>query len=327
MTSDSKPKALVTGGAGFIGSNLAIELLQRGWAVRILDNFSTGKRQHLDRISAKFKKAKFELVQGDLRNLKTCLKACQGMEYVFHQAALRSVPRSVDDPFSTNEINITGTLNLLHAALKARAKRFVYASSSSVYGDTTAPVQHEEQTPRPVSPYAVSKLAGEHYCGAFWKLHGLETVGLRYFNVFGPHQDPESKYSAVIPAFIRQARNGRPLEIHGDGLQSRDFTYVGDVVQANALAALSKKAAGQIYNVGCGTTHSVLELADAIVRIVGKDPGRQHTPPRAGDVRLTHADISRARRDLSYEPQVDFERGLRQTVEYFNSAAVRKANI
>lgn len=313
-------KALVTGGAGFIGSNLVKELLQCGWFVRVLDNFLTGKRAHLESAAQGVGTASLELMEGDLRKQEDCLKACRGVEYVFHQAAIRSVPRSVDDPSTTNEINITGTLNLLQAAVEAEVKRFVYASSSSVYGETNESVQREDHVPNPISPYAVSKLAGEYYCLCFGKIFSLETVGLRYFNVFGPHQDPESKYSAVIPAFIQQVIVGEALEIHGDGLQSRDFTFVEDVVRANVLAALAAKACGRAYNVACGTTHTVLEVADMIVRIMGRDPGRRYTPPRKGDVRRTQADISRAQRDLGYEPQVGFEEGLRRTIEYFRLA-------
>ncbi len=312
------PACLVTGGAGFIGSNLVAELLRQNWRVRVLDNFSTGKRSHLDRVLAAAQANTFELVEGDIRNRDDCLNACREVEYVFHQAALRSVPRSVDDPSATNEVNVLGTLNVLQAAVKAGVRRFVYASSSSAYGDTSVSPQQEDHRPGPISPYAVSKLAGEHYCVSFYQVYGLETVSLRYFNVFGPHQDPESKYSALIPAFIQQVSRGEPLEVHGDGLQSRDFTYVGDVVQANLLAAQAANVAGQVFNIACGRSHTVLDVGETIVRIMGRDPGRRHSEARRGDVRHTRADISRAQRSLGYQPGTNLEDGLRRAVEYFS---------
>ena len=312
------PACLVTGGAGFIGSNLVAELLRRNWRVRVLDNFSTGKRSHLERVLAAAQANTFELAEGDIRNRDDCLNACREVEYVFHQAALRSVPRSVDDPSATNEVNVLGTLNVLQAAVKAGVRRFVYASSSSVYGDTSESPQQEDHRPGPISPYAVSKLAGEHYGVSFCQVYGLETVSLRYFNVFGPHQDPESKYSALIPAFIQQVSRGEPLEVHGDGLQSRDFTYVGDVAQANLLAAQAANVAGQVFNIACGRSHTVLDVGETIVRIMGRDPGRRHTEPRRADVRHTRADISRAQRSLGYQPGTNLEDGLRRAVEYFS---------
>lgn len=312
------PACLVTGGAGFIGSNLVAELLRRNWRVRVLDNFSTGKRSHLDRVLAAAQANTFELVEGDIRSRDDCLNACREIEYVFHQAALRSVPRSVDDPSATNEVNVLGTLNVLQAAVKAGVRRFVYASSSSVYGDASVSPQQEDHRPGPISPYAVSKLAGEHYSVSFYQVYGLETVSLRYFNVFGPHQDPESKYSALIPSFIQQVSRGEPLEVHGDGLQSRDFTYVGDVAQANLLAAQAAKVAGQVFNIACGRSHTVLDVGETIVRIMGRDPGRRHTEARRGDVRHTRADISRAQRSLGYQPGTNLEDGLRRAVEYFS---------
>ena len=308
-------RALVTGGAGFIGSNIVAELLRQGWQVRTLDNFSTGKKEHLSGIGPD----RFELMEGDIRKLEDCERACRGVQYVFHQAALRSVPRSVDDPRSTNEVNVTGTLHMLLAASKAGVRRFVYASSSSVYGDSSQMPQEESQTPRPVSPYAVSKLAGEHYCRSFTENLGLETVGLRYFNVYGPNQDPESKYSALIPALLAQLARGEPFEIHWDGLQARDFTFVNDVVQANLLAAQVPNVAGEAFNVGGGKCISVLDVAQAIVKIIGKDPGKRHTDRRQGDVRQTWASIAHAEKLLGYRPSVEFDEGLRSTVEYFRS--------
>ncbi|MCZ6515506.1 MAG: SDR family oxidoreductase [Acidobacteria bacterium] len=308
-----KPTALVTGGAGFIGSNIVAELLRRKWNVRILDNFSAGKREHLEGLSA----SDIELVEGDIRSLTDCEHACRGVDYVFHQAALRSVPRSVDEPQVTNEVNVTGTLNMLQAAKKRGVRRLVYASSSSAYGDSKKMPQREDHTPMPFSPYAVSKLAGEHYCQTYAKTFGLETVSLRYFNVYGPNQDPESKYSALIPGFLSQLGRGEPFEVHWDGKQSRDFTYVGDVAQANLLAALAPKASGQVFNIAGGRGITVLEVAKRLVKIIGKDPGRRHTPRRQGDVRTTLASIARARRILGYKPTVKFDDGLRRTVEYF----------
>ena len=308
-------RALVTGGAGCVGSNLVVELLRRGWQVRALDDFSAGKHEHLKGISSD----RFELREGDIRNLQVCEQACRDMEYVFHQAAIRSVSRSMDDPQATNEVNVRGTLNMLQAAQKAGVRRFVYASSSSVYGDATQLPQEETQRPQPVSPYAVSKLAGENYCLSFAKTTKLETVSLRYFNVYGPNQDPESKYSLLIPAFLAQAGRGEPFEVHGDGLQARDFSFVGDVVAANLLAAQAPNVSGEIFNVAGGKSISVLDVAQAIVNIIGKDPGKRHTDRRPGDVRTTWASIERARKLLGFEPSVDFEEGLRRSVEYFRS--------
>ena len=308
-------RALVTGGAGCVGSNLVVELLRRSWQVRALDDFSAGKHEHLKGISSD----RFELREGDIRNLQVCEQACRDMEYVFHQAAIRSVSRSMDDPQATNEVNVRGTLNMLQAAQKAGVRRFVYASSSSVYGDATQLPQEETQRPQPVSPYAVSKLAGENYCLAFAKTTKLETVSLRYFNVYGPNQDPESKYSLLIPAFLAQAGRGEPFEVHGDGLQARDFSFVGDVVAANLLAAQTPNVSGEIFNVAGGKSISVLDVAQAIVNIIGKDPGKRHTDRRPGDVRTTWASIERARKLLGFEPSVDFEEGLRRSVEYFRS--------
>lgn len=311
-------RGLVTGGAGFIGSNLVAELLRRGWWVRVLDDFSTGKREHLAGLTG----PALESHQGDIRKPEDCERACQGVDFVFHQAAVRSVPRSVDDPTATNDVNVRGTLNMLQAARKAGVRRFIYASSSSVYGDSAQHPQVEDQAPQPISPYAVSKLAGEHYCRSFAKTFGLETISLRYFNVFGPHQDSESKYSAVIPAFLSQAGRGEPLEIHWDGQQSRDFTFVDDVVQANLLAAEAPSVSGLVFNIANGRSWSVLQVAAAIVSIIGRDPGRRFTDRRPGDVRQTHANIERARHLLGYEPRVSFEPGLRRTVDYFRGTGL-----
>ena len=309
---------LVTGGAGFIGSNIVEGLLSRGETVRVLDNFSEGKRENLDFVKQHNSASlSYELIEGDIRDMDTCRKACKDMDYVLHQAALRSVPRSVNEPVATNEVNVTGTLNVLLAAKEAGVKRVVYASSSSVYGDSTILPQSEALAPSPVSPYAASKLAGEYYCLVFSRIYGLETVCLRYFNVFGPRQDPESQYAAVIPRFILSALQGEQLEIHGDGLQSRDFTYVGNVVDANLLAAKASGANGEVLNIACGERHSILDVAEAIAEILGKNLPRYHTEPRKGDVRHTLADISKTRRLLGYENRVTVIDGLKKTVEYF----------
>ncbi|HZP40179.1 MAG TPA: SDR family oxidoreductase [Candidatus Binatia bacterium] len=302
---------LVTGGAGFIGSNIADALARRGDRVRVLDDFSTGYRENLTAIPD------VEIIEGDLRDSATVTRAVAGVDGVFHEAALRSVPRSVDDPMSSNEVNVTGTLNLLMACRAAKVRRVVYASSSSVYGDDPTLPKVETLPTRPISPYAVSKLAAEHYCVTFAKLYGLETVSLRYFNVFGPRQNPESKYSAVIPRFLDLAMRGEPLEVHGDGEQSRDFTYIDNVVQGNLLAMDAPGVSGEVFNVACNTRHSLLAIAQAIGEFLGKEPVRRHVAPRPGDVRHTLADISKAERLLGYRPTVDFATGMRKTCEYF----------
>lgn len=311
--SNSKRLWLVTGGAGFIGSNIAEELVRRGEKVRILDNFSTGKKEHI----ASFIN-KLEIVKGDIRNPAAVKRAMKGVTYVCHQAALRSVPRSVDNPEATNEVNVTGTLNVLVGARDAKVRRLTYASSSSLYGNARVFPQREDFLPAPVSPYAASKLAAEYYCVLFTKTFGLETVSLRYFNVFGPRQDPESVYSAVIPKFMELARRGKPLVVHWDGKQERDFTFVDNVVQANLKAASAKGVAGGVYNIANGKTHSLLELIAVIEELLGRKVERVHTPMRAGDVRRTWADISRAKKELGYNPTVGFKDGLIRTWEYFN---------
>jgi UDP-glucose 4-epimerase len=302
---------LVTGGAGFIGSNIVEALVRRGDRVRVLDNFSTGRRENLVGLDP------VELVEADLRDAAAVGRAVAGVDGVFHQAALRSVPRSVDDPTSSNDVNVNGTLTLLLACREARVPRVVYASSSSVYGDDPALPKVETLPTRPVSPYAVSKLAAEHYCHVFARLYGVETVSLRYFNVFGPRQNPESKYSAVIPRFLELALQGLPLEVHGDGEQSRDFTYIDNVVHGNLLAMDAPGVSGETFNVACGTHHSLLAIADAIGDFLGRQPARRHLASRAGDVRHTLADISKAERLLGYRPRVDFADGMRRTCEYF----------
>ncbi len=305
---------LVTGGAGFIGSNIAEELVKRREKVKILDNFSSGKREHIKNFIHKI-----EVIKGDIRDVSVLRRAMKGATFVLHQAALRSVPKSVDNPQETNEVNVTGTLNVLITAKNAGVQRLVYASSSSVYGDGKIFPQKERFVPSPISPYAVSKLAGENYCVMFTETYGLETISLRYFNVFGPRQDPESMYSAVIPKFMEFAKLNKPLEIHWDGNQSRDFTYVQNVVNVNIDAALSKKGVGKFYNVANGKTISLLEIVSILESIVGYKLKKVFKPKRQGDVRKTWADISKIRKDLGYEPRVSFKEGLVKTWEYFGN--------
>jgi UDP-glucose 4-epimerase len=303
-------KVLVTGGAGFIGSNLVRALLERGDDVRVLDNFSTGNRANLAGLARDV-----EIVEGELRSYERVHAAVRGVELVFHQGALPSVPRSVQDPLTTNAVNVEGTLNVLLAARDEGVRRVVFASSSSVYGNADSLPRVETQTPQPISPYGVAKLAAERYCSSFADVYGLETVALRYFNVFGPRQDPRSQYAAVVPKFIRLIGAGSPVPIEGDGHQSRDFTYIANVVEANLAAAEAAGVVGSVLNVATGTSATVNELADAVGRILGKSVERTYRDPRPGDVRASWADIGEARRRLGWEPAVDLEEGLRLTVE------------
>jgi UDP-glucose 4-epimerase len=304
-------KALVTGGGGFIGSNLVRRLVERGDQVRVLDNFSTGNRANLADLAPDV-----DVVEGELRSYERVHNAVRGVEVVFHQGALPSVPRSVHDPLTTSAVNVEGTLNVLLAARDEGIRRVVLASSSSVYGNTGELPRREDQQNDPISPYGVSKLAAERYCVAFSRVYELETVALRYFNVFGPNQDPGSQYAAVVPRFITAIRVGRPVPIHGDGTQSRDFTYVSNVVDANLLAADSTGANGAVVNVATGRRLSVNELADAIGTTLGLEVEKEYLPQRAGDVRDSWADCSAARRLLGYSPVVDLEHGLRLAAEH-----------
>jgi len=302
---------LVTGGAGFIGSHIAQRLVAMGGRVRVLDNFSFGRQENLRGLEDKV-----EVVFGDLLDQGVVRKAMEGVEVVFHQAALRSVPFSVENPALVNRVNVEGTVNVLIAARDAGVKRVVYASSSSVYGNGPVLPKSEQQIPSPISPYAVSKLTGEYYCKVFTELYGVETVSLRYFNVYGPRQDPNSQYAAVIPRFIRWAFRGEPMEVHGDGLQSRDFTYIDNVVAANLQAAYSREGIGKVFNVGQGKAHTLLDLVDLLQETLGIELRLLHTAGRPGDVRDTLADIFQAERCLAYRPQVSFEEGIARSVEY-----------
>jgi len=304
-------KALVTGGGGFIGSNVVRALLARGDDVRVLDNFSTGSRANLAGLEHDV-----QLVEGDLRSYERVHAAVRGAEVVFHQGALPSVPRSVQDPLTTTAVNIEGTLNVLLTARDEGVRRIVNASSSSVYGNTGSLPRVETQAPDPISPYAVAKLAAERFCTSFSRVYGMEIVSLRYFNVFGPRQDPTSQYAAVVPRFIRAIADGEPVTIYGDGDQSRDFTFVDNVVAANLLAADAPNVGGEILNVATGDSVTVNALAVAIGAMLDKPVEKAYEPAREADVRASWADVGEARRLLGYETRVDFAEGLRRTADY-----------
>ncbi len=305
---------LVTGGAGFIGGHICERLVRDGHGVRVLDDFSSGKESNLDSF-----RAEVDLVRGDIRDARLVGEAMKGVDIVFHEAALGSVPRSVADPLTTHEVNMTGTLNVLLAAREAGVKRVVYASSSSVYGETPVLPKREEMTPQPLSPYAISKLVGEHYATVFKHVYGFEVVALRYFNIFGPRQDPESQYAAVIPKFVTALLNGKAPVVYGDGLQSRDFTYVDNVVEANLLASEADGAAGQAFNIACGGRYTLLDLLARLKIILGSDIEPVHEAGRAGDVRDSQASIEAAQRVLGYRVSVDFDEGLRRTAEWYRA--------
>ncbi len=311
--SGEKDLCLVTGGAGFIGSHVAEALLQRGYPVRVLDNLSTGKISNLEGL-----KGDLDFKKGDLRNTADCKKVTRGARYVFHLAANRAVLRSVDNPEETNAVNVTGTLNILTAARAAKVKRVISTSSSSIYGDAKTYPLKEDERPRPQSPYAASKIMGEYYCYLFTYLYGLETVSLRYFNVFGPRQNPESIYSAVIPIFIDCLLKRRPPEIHWDGKQSRDFTYVDNVVHGNLLAMKARGVAGEVFNIACQEEYSVLDIFNALKKIMNiKGVKPVFKPKRAGDVRRTYANVAKARQKLGFKRQTAFYPGLEKTVAWF----------
>jgi nucleoside-diphosphate-sugar epimerase len=305
---------LITGIAGFIGSSLARAVLAQGDQVRGVDNFSTGKRENLADIAGQI-----DFREIDLLNLDALHEACRGVDYIFHEAAIPSVPKSVLDPLGSNRANVDGTVHLLVAARDAKVKRVVYAASSSAYGDTPTLPKHEGMVPNPISPYAVAKLAGEYYMTSFYRCYGLETVSLRYFNIFGPRQDPTSPYSGVLAKFIAQMLNGEPPTILGDGTQSRDFTYIENAVEANLLAvkAPASQVAGQVFNVATGKRADLNQAFQLLKKIIGFPGEVKYGPSRSGDVKHSLADLSRAEKHLSYTPKVDFEEGLRRTVEWY----------
>lgn len=307
---------LVTGGAGFIGSNIVHELVRRKETVRVLDNFCEGKREHLAEIEDKI-----TLIEGDIRDPAAVEKAVQGADYVLHQAALRSVPKSFQNPIETAEVNVTGTLQLLLASARHQVRRLVFASSSSVYGNTDRLPEREGDPPAPISPYAVSKLAGEFYCKLFSSEYALETVSLRYFNVFGPRQDPASEYAAVIPRFILKLLQNESPTIDGDGRQTRDFTYIDNVVEANLKAAVQPGVSGEVFNVACGKTHSVLDILELVSRTLNQKVAPNFGPPRRGDVRQTLAEISKTKQRLCCDATIPFEEGMRRTINWFRSLA------
>lgn len=304
---------LVTGGAGFIGSNIVKELLDRNEQVTILDNFSTGRRENLQ----PFKKcSNLTIVEGDLRSFHIVRHAVKGVDYILHQGALPSVPRSINDPITSNDVNVLGTLNILEAAKDAGVKRVVYASSSSVYGNSEVLPKKETMPINPLSPYAISKYTAERYCQVYYQLYGLETVCLRYFNVFGPNQDPSSQYSAVIPKFITKIVKGEQPTIYGDGLQSRDFTFVGNNVQANINACTAEGVAGNVFNIACGARYTLLDLVFEINAVLGTAIEPKFDTNRAGDVKHSMADISKACSQLNYKVSHDFRTGLSLTIEH-----------
>lgn len=307
-------KFLVTGGAGFIGSHIVERLLKDAHFVRVLDDLSSGKKENLD-----LNNPDLELLVGDIRNYDDCLVSAKDMDFCLHQAALRSVPKSMDNPYEYNRVNIDGTLNMLKACRKTGIKRFVFASSSSIYGDTDIFPQKEEHLPRPISPYALTKLSGEYYCRVYSKNYGLPTVALRYFNVFGPRQALDDEYAVVIPRFIANMLKDLPPPVHGDGKQSRDFTYVDNVVEANILSVFDSKVKCEVFNVANGADNSILDLVDMLNKILAKKIKPVFEPPRAGDVRRTLADISRIKKILKYKPCVSFREGLVRAADWFKA--------
>src|SRR6266852_4031456 len=307
-------KYLVTGAAGFIGSSLVRALLERGDEVRGIDNFATGRRENLTEMLGRM-----DFREADILDLDAMHKACAGVDYVLHQAAIPSVPKSVLDPLASNKANVDGTVHLLVAAKDAKVKRVIYAASSSAYGDTPTLPKHEGMTPNPISPYAVAKLASEYYMTSFYRCYGLETVCLRYFNIFGPRQDPTSPYSGVLAKFITQMLAGEQPTIFGDGTQSRDFTYIDNTVEANLLAAKapSAQAAGQVFNVATGERFDLNQTFQLLKKIIGYQGDIKYAPERAGDVKHSLADLSRTEKHLGYKTKVNFEEGLRRTVEWY----------
>jgi len=308
---------LVTGGAGFIGSNIAEALVKRGEEVVILDNLSTGYEKNIAHI-----KNDIIFIRGDIRDAETVRTALTGVDCVLHEAALASVPRSIEDPALITDVNVRGTLVMLEEARLARVKRFVYAASSSAYGDSETLPKVEHMVPKPLSPYAASKLTGEYYCSVYAHVYGLSTLSLRYFNIFGPRQDPKSQYAAVIPIFISHLLAGKQLTIFGDGEQSRDFTYVENVVNANIRALLCERARGETVNIACGTRYTLNELFARMKKTIGCSIDPRYAPPRVGDVKHSEADISAAQKLIGYSIAVSFEEGLRRTIEWYREGAV-----
>ena len=307
---------LVTGGAGFIGSHIVKRLVAEGAHVRVVDNLSTGQMRRLDTV-----RSAIDFIEADLADATTTRKAVGGIDYVLHQAAVPSVQRSVADPVTTNRANVTGTINLLDACRNAQVRRFVFAASSSAYGDTEVLPKREDMESNPLSPYALQKFVGERYCRLYYELYGFETLSLRYFNVFGPEQDPHSEYSAVVPKFISRLLANQPITIYGDGEQSRDFTYIENVVEANLLALKAPNAAGTLCNIGCGERITLNRLVSLLEQQLGVSAQVIFAPPKAGDVRHSLADIERARAILRYRPKITVEEGLRRTVEAMKSTA------
>ncbi len=309
---------LVTGGAGFIGSNIVDGLLARGETVRVIDNLSTGR---LSNTAGFIDRVKF--LEADICDAAAVDEAVRGVDYVIHQAALASVPRSIADPTANNQVNVQGTLNLLEAAVTHNVKRMVYASSSSVYGDSEQLPKIETMAPNPKSPYAVAKLAAEYYCGVFSALHGLSTIALRYFNVFGPRQDPNSDYSAVIPLFVRSLLEGNAPTIHGDGEQSRDFTFIDNVVSANMMACDANITGARVYNIACGDRLTLNHLYDTLRNKLGIDLESVHGPDRAGDVKHSMADITKISGEIGYKPTVSFEDGIDRTIKWYQEVGLK----
>ncbi|HEY2923206.1 MAG TPA: SDR family oxidoreductase [Candidatus Binatia bacterium] len=309
---------LVTGGAGFIGSHLVRRLVTEGGVVRVVDNLSTGQTTRLEDV-----RDSIEFIQGDLAEDRVSDEVVKGVDYVLHQAAVPSVQRSVNDPVGTNRANVTATLNLLESCRRAGVRRLVYAGSSSAYGDTEVLPKVEEMVPNPLSPYALQKLVGERYCKLYYELYGLETVSLRYFNIFGPHQDPHSEYSAVIPKFITRLLANQPITIYGDGEQSRDFTFIDNVVEANLLALEAPTAAGKMCNIGCGERVTLNQLVALLEQQLGIKAQMNYAPPKVGDVRHSLADIERAKAILHYQPKITVEEGLRRTVAAYQNTIVK----
>jgi UDP-N-acetylglucosamine 4-epimerase len=311
-------RILITGGAGFIGSNLAEYLLNKKDVelVRVLDNLCTGSFENIKQLEDN---SKFEFIQGDIRNYENCLEACSGIHLISHQAALGSVPRSIHDPLTTNDVNITGTLNVFTAAKETKVKRIVYAASSSTYGDHPGLPKLEDKIGKPLSPYAVTKLVNELYARVYADVYGMELIGLRYFNIFGPRQDPDGPYAAVIPLFIRAVLNNEPPTINGDGETSRDFTYVANAVHANdcALFTKNKQAVNEVYNIACGERTTLNELFEILKEIGGSDLAAKYAPERKGDVKHSQADISKASELLGYKPEVSIKKGLKQAFEWY----------